>query len=65
MTQTYNKTKKIKGFWVRGGKESFLISKVYMNKGNAKIVATGNNLDRKNTIKNYYKVVTVIIHYKE
>jgi hypothetical protein len=59
------KKKEVKGFWVRGGKEGFLISKVYMNKNNAKIVAAGSNLDRRVISRNYYKVVPVIISYKE
>lgn len=52
---------KIKGYWVRNGEEGFLISNVYMNKENAKMVCSGRNLQRDGSFLTNHKVIEVII----
>ena len=51
----------IQVYWVRRGKEGFLISKVYMNKENAELVCKGHNLQQDGTFFDEYNVIPLTI----
>ncbi|MGV8131597.1 MAG: hypothetical protein ACP5N7_05865 [Candidatus Pacearchaeota archaeon] len=51
--------KKIKLYWLRRGKEGFLVSNLWANKENAQMVANGYNYreNGRHTGKKHYKVI--------
>lgn len=55
------KVKSVRAWWIRNGNEGFLISNVYMNKNNAKLVCKGRNLPANGNLIKNYKIIPVSI----